>query len=160
MKKNILIILVVLIVIITLNIGVISFNNNKNIDIDIRKLADDLKNAQIFEDNLSQIDRSSIIKKYEFDNNPITEIISYLGTGATAEEILIMEVSDEKYVKEIEEKIKSKMEENKINFQNYLPKEVYKLENYILESKGKYIVLCVSNDYDKTKEIINKYFNN
>ena len=155
MKKNILIILVVLIVIITLNIGIISFNNNKNIDIDIKKLADDLKNAQIFEDNLSQIDRSSIIKKYEFDNNPITEIISYLGTGATAEEILIMEVSDEKYVKEIEEKIKSKMD-----FQNYLPKEVYKLENYILESKGRYIVLCVSNDYDKTKEIINKYFYN
>ena len=42
---------------------------------------------------------------------------------------------------------------------NYLPKEVSKLENYNLECEGNYIILCISNNYDKAKEVINKHIN-
>ena len=55
--------------------------------------------------------------------------------------------------------IETKIDERKIDFENYLPKEVFKLENYNLESNGNYIILCISNDSDKANEIIRKNIN-
>ncbi len=157
MKKNVIIIAIV--VIIAIVIKIVAVNMDKNVNIDMQKLAEELKNEKIFEDNLSQIDRDTIIKRYNFNSEKIKNINSYVGTGATAEEILIIELVDKKDRNEIEKIIETKLEERKADFQTYLPEEVFKLENYNLESKGNYIILCVSNDYDKAKEIINKYTN-
>lgn len=157
MKKNVIIIAIV--VIIAIVIKIVAVNMDKNVNIDMQKLAEELNNEKIFEDNLSQIDRDTIIKRYNFNSEKIKNINSYVGTGATAEEILIIELVDKKDRNEIEKIIEIKLEERKADFQTYLPEEVFKLENYNLESKGNYIILCVSNDYDKAKEIINKYTN-
>lgn len=157
MKKNVIIIAIV--VIIAIVIKMVAVNMDKNVNIDMQKLAEELNNEKIFEDNLSQIDRDTIIKRYNFNSEKIKNINSYVGTGATAEEILIIELVDKKDRNEIEKIIETKLEERKADFQTYLPEEVFKLENYNLESKGNYIILCVSNDYDKAKEIINKYTN-
>lgn len=157
MKKNVIIIAIV--VIIAIVIKIVAVNMDKNVNIDMQKLAEELNNEKIFEDNLSQIDRDTIIKRYNFNSEKIKNINSYVGTGATAEEILIIELVDKKDRNEIEKIIETKLEERKADFQTYLPEEVFKLENYNLESKGNYIILCVSNDYDKAKEIINKHTN-
>ena len=157
MKKNVIIIAIV--VIIAIVIKMVAVNMDKNVNIDMQKLAEELNNEKIFEDNLSQIDRDTIIKRYNFNSEKIKNINSYVGTGATAEEILIIELVDKKDRNEIEKIIETKLEERKADFQTYLPEQVFKLENYNLESKGNYIILCVSNDYDKAKEIINKHTN-
>ena len=157
MKKSIVIIAIILIVVI--GIQMIFTNTNKNININMQKLTDELINAQIFDDDLSLIDRDSIIKKYSFNSEKIKNINSYVGTGATAEEILIVELVDKNDIKETKETIQKKIEERKQDFQNYLPKEVSKLENYNLECEGNYIILCISNNYDKAKEVINKHIN-
>ncbi len=155
MRKLIVIIPIVIIAFVILEI--IYLNTDKDINIDIQKLGEELVNSKIFEDSLSQVDKDSIIKKYNFDSQKIKDINSYVGTGATAEEILIIELikKDDKNV--ITENIKTKIQERKQDFENYLPKEVFKLENYNLESKENYIILCISNDFDKAKEIIDKY---
>ena len=103
--------------------------------------------------------KESIIKKYNLNAEKIKNVDAYVGTGATAEEILIMELLDKKDISETKKIMETQIEERKLDFQDYLPKEVFKLENYILESKGNYIVLCISNDSDKAKEIINKNIN-
>lgn len=157
MKKRIIKIAIIVLIIIIFLIGLkfIFANINKNVDIDMQKLAEDLINAQIFEDDLSQIDKETTLKKYNFDNQKIKDINSYVGTGATAEEILTIELLDKRDIDEVKNIIETKIEERKADFQNYLPKEVYKIENYNLETKGNYIIMCISNDYDKAKEIIN-----
>lgn len=156
MKKNIIVILIISVIIIMIEAKFIA-KEQKKIVVNMQEVAIELIKAQIFEDDLSQIDRENIIKKYNFNNEKIKDIVSFVGTGATSEEILIIELFDLKDINETKEIIQSKIEERKIDFQNYLPNEVYKLENYNLESKGKYIVLCISNNYDKASEIINKY---
>lgn len=158
MKNKILIVVpIILIIIIFMIIKFIP--KETNINLDIQKLAEELINSQIFEDNLSQIDKESIIKKYGFNSDKIENIISYVGTGATSEEILIMEVLDRNYINEAKKIIENKINERKIDFENYLPKEVFKLENYNLESKVNYIILCISNDSNKAHEIIRKNIN-
>ena len=159
MRKSMIILVAIVIAIIVVGIGIVFTNKNNNINVDMQKLAEALINAQIFEDDLSEIDRDSVIKKYNFSDENIKNINSYVGTGATSEEILIIELSEQKDINRMKKIIETKIEERKIDFENYLPKEVYKLENYNLEIRGNYIILCVSNDYDKAKEIIDIYIN-
>lgn len=156
MKKSIILIVTIAIIVFIIGMKIISINTNKNVNIDMQKLSEELMDAEIFEDNLSSINKDSIIKKYSLNSEKIKNITSYIGTGATAEEILIIELLDKNDVNETIEIIETKIEERKADFQNYLPKEVFKLENYNLESKGNYIILCISNDYNKAKEIISK----
>ena len=157
MKKILLIIPIIIILIILLEI--INLNTDKDINIDIQKLGEELANSQIFEDSLSIIDKDIAIKKYSLDNKKINDMIAYEGSGATAEEIVIIKLNNKNDKTEIKEIIKTKIQERKLDFENYLPKEVFKLDNYILDSKGNYIILCISNDFNRAKEIIAKYIN-
>ena len=157
MKKITVIIILTIIILILLGVTIIYKNTNTNITINMQELATHLINAQIFEDSLAQIDKDSIIKKWGFDSENIKDMVSYVGTGATAEEILIMEIYDSKDKDKVKKIIEEKIEERKIDFQNYLPKEVFKLENYYLKIKNNYIILCISNDYDKANKVINDY---
>lgn len=156
MKKIIPIIILVIILIIV-EIKITNKNLKAEININMEELATELIDAQIFEDSLDKIDKDTILKKWSFSTENIKDIVSYVGTGATAEEILIIELNDKKDADQIEKIIKDEIEERKEDFQNYLPKEVYKLENYNLKIKNNYIILCISNNYDKADEIINKY---
>lgn len=161
MKKIIILLLIILIAFVGIEIIIMNTkDSNKDISIDMQKLAEDLITAEIFEDDLSIIDEDSIIKKYNFNKEDLKNIISYVGTGATVEEILIIEVSDKNKINEFKKIIETKIEELKINFQSYLPKEVFKLENCNLITKDNYIILCISNNEEKAKEIINNYINN
>lgn len=157
MKKSIIIIVLFVIILIVIIFAVKMIPKEQNINMNIQELAKELSSAPIYEDNLSEIDKDSIIKKYNFNEQKIKNIVSYVGTGATAEEILIIELLDKKDVEETKQIIETKIDERKLDFQNYLPKEVSKLENYYLISKGNYIILCISNNYDKADEIIMKY---
>ena len=157
MKKIIIFVVILIITFIILGVTIIYKNTNTNKTINIQELATQLINAQIFEDSLAQIDKDSAIKKWGFNAEDIKDIVSYVGTGATAEEILIMEIYDGKDKDEIKKIIEEKIEERKTDFQNYLPKEVFKLENYYLKIKNNYIILCISNDYDKANKVINDY---
>ena len=160
MKKKIVIIgIILIIIIIGVCIKFVFSDTNTEITLDMPKLAEELINAQIFEDQLNEVDKESIIKKYNLNAEKIKNVDAYVGTGATAEEILIMELLDKKDISETKKIMETQIEERKLDFQDYLPKEVFKLKNYILESKGNYIVLCISNDSDKAKEIINKNIN-
>lgn len=158
MNKKIFVAIIVIIVII-IGTKVIFIDKNKNVKIDISKLAAELLDSQIFEDSLAEIDTETVIKRYGFNSEIIKNIKAYIGTGATSEEILIIELSDKNGIEEIEKNIEMKIEERKNDFQNYLPQEIFKLENYVLENKGNYIILCISNNYDKAKEVINIHSN-
>ena len=160
MKKKIVIIgIILIIIIIGVCIKFVFSDTNTEITLDMPKLAEELINAQIFEDQLNEVDKESIIKKYNLNAEKIKNVDAYVGTGATAEEILIMELLDKEDISETKKIMETQIEERKLDFQDYLPKEVFKLENYILEIKWSYIVLCISNDSDKAEGIINKNIN-
>lgn len=159
MKK---IVAIIILILVSIFIWIIVTNVTKEdkVIIDIQELVLRLKKEPIFEDKLDEIDRESIIKKYKFNDEKIKNIISYIGTGATAEEILVIELFNKKDIEQIRKLIEGKIEERKQDFQNYLPKEVFKLENYNLETINNYIILCICNDYKKAEEIINHYIHN
>lgn len=119
MKKIVVIISIIIFII--LMIGLFVKVQNKKVEININELGEKLINEDIYDDNLILIDKDVIIKKYNFNEESIKNLVSYLGTKATAEEILIIELTDKSYLNEINKQLEKYIEDQKINFQNYLP---------------------------------------
>lgn len=159
MKKIIyvlgIVILVILATIFYMNTS--SINEEREVIIDINKLAEDIKNQKVFDDTLEIIEKDIAITNYNFNNETIQDLVSYVSTGATAEEILVIEAKDKNSIKAIEEKITERIKERKEAFASYLPNEVYKLENPVLIIKDKYIILCICNNSQNMSEYIEKY---
>lgn len=161
MKKVIYIIGIILVII----VGLIFYMNtgkkeNKDVTISIADLASKMKEQDLFEDTLEEIDKDTIIKNYGFDGNKIKNIVSYVGTGATAEEILVVELNNKTDLNEINNQITQRISERKEAFANYLPQEVYKLENPTLKVTNNYIILSVCKDSQKMNSFIEDYLKN
>ena len=158
MKKILFIIVIVVVLIFgILIIKKLNTDNNVDIDINIDILANNLKESNIFEDELDQIDKDMVINKYSLDSQKIKNLISYAGTGATAEEILVIEFYNDEDCEQAKDKIEESLEERNKDFANYLPKEVSKIANHNLETYGKYLILCISNDSNQANKIIKQY---
>lgn len=157
MNKKIL--AIVILVIILVIVGVIFWSNskNKNIQINIDELADKIVTSGAFEDELIKADSEMVIKDYGFTNDEIKELVSYQGSGATSEEIVILQVNDKSNLNTVKEKINTRIDERKEAFASYLPKEVFKIENNVLKIEGNYAILCISNDAKKVSDVINNY---
>lgn len=156
MKRISFIIIITLIIIVSIFL-VINFNNKQNIiEIDIEELGKKISESGVFQDEIAKVDKEIVYKAYGFNDNLIKEIVSYQGSGATSEEILILQVNEKENLNEVKEMINNRIEERKEIFVSYLPKEVYKLENNIFRVYNNYIIMCISNDNEKVDEIINQ----
>ncbi len=158
MKKKIAIIIIIIaIIVIAVLAMIIVKNNNKTIQINIEDLASKILQSGAFEDELIKVDSEMILKDYNFTADEVEEFVSYQGSGATSEEIVILKVKDKSNLNSIKDKINARIEERKEAFQSYLPKEVGKIDNNILRVEGNYVIFCVSNDSSKVNQIINDY---
>lgn len=75
-------------------------------------------------------------------------------SGASAHEIDCFEAKDENAAKEIETALKARIENQKNAFKDYVPAEMDKLNSPVLVVDGNYVIMCLSNNNDKAKEII------
>ena len=158
MKKKIAIIIIIVVIIaIAVLAMIIVKNNNKTIQINIEDLASKILQSGAFEDELIKVDSEMIMNDYNFTADEVEEFVSYQGSGATSEEIVILKVKDKSNLNSIKDKINARIEERKEAFQSYLPKEVGKIDNNILRVEGNYVIFCVSNDSSKVNQIINDY---
>lgn len=156
MKKKIAIVIVIVLIIIAV-LGIIMNNSNKNIQINIEELATKIAESGAFEDEIAKIDSEMIMSDYNITTDEVEGFVSYQGSGATSEEIVILKVKDKSNLNDVKDKINSRIQERKQAFQSYLPEEVGKIDNNILRVEGNYIIFCVSNDSSKVNQIINEY---
>ena len=157
MKKYIGIILIIAIFATLIVCTIVRKNVNSDIQININELADRIVSSSSFEDELAKIDNELAINLYNFEQETIEEIVAYQGSGASSEEILILKVKDANDLNNETEKIEARLKEREEAFASYLPKEVSKIQNHILEQKGNYIILCICNDYNTVNKVINDY---
>lgn len=146
---------IILIFIVILLIGVLVFTNSKkDVKIDIDNLSEMIMQSIKFEDEMNEADKATVEKIYNI-NNSITQKV-YLSSGATAEEIAIFEFENKDDVNIAYDKSIKRIEEQKESFKNYVPKEMNKLNNATIIKKGKYLIVCVTDD-ENIENIINQY---
>lgn len=111
-----------------------------------------------FDDEMVAIDMNLISTMYGIDNTNLVDYKVYMASGGTADEIAIFFAKDEEKAAELKEVVNTRVQDQIKVMENYLPDEVSKLENALIYSEGPYVVLCVSGDTEKAKEIVNSYF--
>lgn len=155
MKKEIWI-MIIIIVVIVISALVLFTNKEKDITIiDINKLADDIVQNIEFTDEMNKMDNETVEKLYDI-SNAISQIV-YMSSGATAEEIAVFEFENKEECKIALEKANNRIEGQKQNFKDYMPKEMRKLEEAIIVSKNNYLIVCVTNSQEDVEKILNKY---
>ena len=80
----------------------------------------------------------------------------YISSGATAEEIAVFEFSDTNTATNGFQMAQNRLEEQKEDFESYIPKEIRKLDRAVVLKVGKYVVVCVSNG-DTAEKIITQF---
>ena len=155
MKRNIFVL--VLMLIILFSMVIVNIKQKENIEINIQDLGKQIIEEGEFEDELELTEKEIALKNYNLDQTKIKDIVYYTGSGATAEEILLIELNDKNDIQEIKQKMETRIEEQKEVFQNYFPKEVQKLENSLIKIQGKYAILSISKDSSQNMSIINQY---
>lgn len=130
----------------------------KDITIDVSALADDLKAAVSFEDELAAPNDTAFLKVYkDIDEADIAAKKVYVSSGATAEEIAVFEAKDEDAAGRIKVAVDQRIADQRAAFEDYNPKEQDKLSDPVLVTAGKYVILCVSDDNATAKKCIDGY---
>lgn len=146
---------IIILIVLLISIVILFTNKEEKITIDINKLAEDIMENIKFEDELNKVDKSVVENLYDI-NNAISQEV-YMSSGATAEEIALFEFANKEECKKELEKANKRIEEQKQNFKDYMPKEMKKLEDAIVISKNNYLIVCITDKQEEVKIILNRY---
>ena len=132
-----------------------SQNSGKTITAATDEVAQSLQESLSVEYELSKLSDDAANRLYSLDGNILEEQAVYVGVGgALADEVSVWRVKDEKDAATVKEAAEKRVENQKASFENYVPEEMPKLENAVITVDGDTIILCVSSDSDKAKEVI------
>ncbi len=122
--------------------------------IDISTLSKRLVEEGEFSEKLSEVPLRITEKRYDLSDKEIEEGVAYSGTNAVVDEVAIFKAKDTDSVKE---KVMKHIEAQEEIYKSYAPDEVSKLNDCIVEVKGDYVILCVSENPSSAEKIIEEY---
>lgn len=129
---------------------------SKTVTMDVATVASDMSTQVTFKDQLEEIDLSSALSVYGIDEAKVKSGVVYMGTGATAEEIAVLEAASANDVADVKAGVENRVEAQKEACENYLPDEMEKLNRAYIAVEGNYVILCVCDDTAQAKEVVNK----
>ena len=124
--------------------------------VDPSALAKQLAEETVTSDTLSEISTDIMASTYFVDTAKIETSSAYMSTGASACEAAVIKCSNTDYVSEVSDLLKQRVSNQKDLYSSYNAGETTKLENAIIKTSGKYVVLCVCDDTAKAEEILKK----
>ncbi len=132
-----------------------SQSGGKTITAPTSEVAQKLMDSLSFEYPLNELPAEAANRLYKLDGEILEEQAVYVGTGgALADEVSVWRVKDEKDSKTVQEAAEQRVENQKVSFKDYVPEEMPKLEKAVITVDGDTVILCVSSDPDKAKEVI------
>ena len=129
---------------------------NSSVSIDASALADSLANDITYESELSKLSEDEITNYIDVLDG--VEGIMYMSSGSTAEEVVVLTTPDESAAQTMYTNVQQFLKDQKSSFEDYIPAEAKRIDDAVTVQKGNYVVVCVSGDSDKAKEIVDKAF--
>lgn len=114
-------------------------------------LAAAILNEAEFAEQLNEIDDSVTLKRYGISEDMVTEVVSYAGTKAVADELAIFKAKDTDAVME---KVNEHWDVQKNSYASYRPDEVPKIDDAFVYKYGDDVIFCVSMDKNKVQKAV------
>jgi hypothetical protein len=133
--------------------------NRADASLDTRRLAEALLDGVAFVDRMEEASDSAFYALYAIDpaDETVTDFVFCTSTGATAEEVAVIEARDEESAQAVLDFARARISAQKDEFENYAPEEMAKLNDPVLVRAGRYIILCLSNDNAAAEAIIEDF---
>lgn len=128
-------------------------NEADSTPVNVTELANRISTEITFEDSVSKLENSVALKYYGIDEAIVKECAIYISTGATAEEIAVFEANSSADADTIYKACDDRRTAQINSYKDYKPSEVDRLENYVLQKKGSYVIFCVADDKEKVQSI-------
>jgi hypothetical protein len=157
MQKRYGLVMVTFLIIFSLAFASCSKPPMETIAMDVGACADMLLNTVSFQDILTAISDEMMATLYLIDEQDVTQSKVYVSSGATAEEIAVFEARDSDAARRIEAAVLQRVAEQQSSFRDYLPAELPKLDDPFVQVRGKYVILCLSNDNKKARTELDKF---
>lgn len=125
-----------------------------NLVIDMPALADKLLEGVPFQDQMSEVDSEVFYMLYDLTEEDADDAVLITSTGATAEEIAVIHAASEDKIQTVLDAVNARVQAQRDGFEDYVPKELEKLEKPAVLNIGNYVVLCVCDDTEKAKTIV------
>ncbi|UNK21143.1 DUF4358 domain-containing protein [Paenibacillus sp. N3/727] len=104
-------------------------------------------------------DLNKLQKLYKIDANSVDDFILYTSTSnVKADELAVIKLKDESQVESVKEKIKQRIEAQKMKFKDYRPDEYFLVENHVLKTKGPFVFFAVSKEADSMERAFDGAF--
>ncbi len=129
----------------------------KKADFDVTALGNDLATKITYADAIAPMDIDMAGMFLNLSDVNVKNASIYEGSGGTAEEIIVLECETEDDAKKAEQVLKTRVEEQKESFKDYVPEELTKLNAAVIKVNGRYAVLSVSDTPDEASKIIAEY---
>lgn len=127
-------------------------------DIDPQTAADAILGQVDFEGELMAAEGDVVENFYMLDEK-ITGYAVYINSGtSTAEEVAVFKVADAADAKAAEDVVRARLDTLKAMFESYLPKEMVKLDNPVIETRGNVVYFVTANDPQQAKDAIESLY--
>ncbi len=124
---------------------------------DVTEVSNRLLGEITYQDELTSIDLDTAAMIFNFSEIEITNGAIYESSGATAEEIVVLECASAEDADAAKAALEARVADQKESFTDYVPKELVKLDKAVIVKGSTYAILSVSDEPDKAAEIIGAY---
>ena len=126
------------------------------VSVDTEALATSLTGDISYDNELTVLSEDEITNYVTVEKD--VKGIMYMSSGSTAEEVAVFTAPDEETASTMKNNVQEFLNDQKTSFEDYIPEEAKRIEDAVLVVNGNYVVLCVSGDSAKAKEIIDSAF--
>ena len=130
---------------------------SKAADASASAIGNDLLSKISYEDDMSEMDLEMASMIMDLSGVDVKDAFICESTGATAEEIVVLECESTDSAKKASDVFKQRVAEQKESYEDYVPEELKKLDVAVIATSGNFAVLSVSGDPDTAKSVITEY---
>lgn len=122
------------------------------VDVDPQQAANTILDSVEFRDTLVEADAGVAESQYRLDDSIESYSIWISGSGGTAEEIAVLKTSASASTEDARAILNKRIDELKFRFENYVPKEMVKLQDPVIVENGNIIILILADDATAAKK--------
>ena len=130
---------------------------SKEKNVDVEKLAADLKTQLAYDDTLTAM-KPEELAFYGVEVPAGAAVVVYMSSGATGEELVTAKCASAADAQALKDSLTALVDDQAESFRRYKPEETARLEKAVFYQSGSYVVLSVSSDPAAAEQIIKGYF--